>query len=778
METLTLDIPVLWPNYFEDCEQCTERLRETLQGLDGMVSVRIDTDRRTVEVSYAKDLLNFEAIRQAAQELGITLAERFKHERVTVDGLDCPDCAENLEKAVSRIPGVSWVSVSFASSLLIVEYEPHITDLQTILNTIRRLGYDVRLPDEVPIHGSARRTIPRGSLRILLTALSGLLLASGLVVQHLCHNPSAGSVLLICAAVFGGVYPIRRAYFSLKGRSVDTNFLVTVAAAGAIWLGDYAEAAAVLFLFSVGSALEALSADKARKSIRSLIAAFPETVVVKRGGEMLQVHIDAVDVGEVVLVKPGERIALDGIVVSGESTVDEAPITGEPTPKPKGKGDSVYAGSINGEGALEIRTTSKAEDSTVSKIVRLVEEAQTQKAPSQRFSETVGRYYTPAVIAMAAAVAIVGAAAYAGSYELWLRRALTLLVVACPCALVVSAPVAIVCALANAAKRGVLIKGGIHLETLAEVSTVAFDKTGTLTYGKPQVREVKAFNEHTETDVIAAAAAVESRSEHPLADAVVDYANTTGAPKMHVFFFEALPGRGARAVADGEVYYVGNERLMKEIGFAPPETNCAGDSKDAPCTTVYVANERELIGAVVLSDIVRSCAAAVIGELKNEGLRRIVMLTGDNAEAARAVASQVGIREFYAELLPQDKVRVVKELASASGKVAMVGDGFNDAPALAAAHVGIAMGGLGSHASIETADVVLMADEIVMLPYALRLSRRTRAIIVQNLAFAIGTAALLIWGAITQHVTLATGVLGHEASALLVIANGMRLLKK
>ncbi len=777
METLTLDIPVLWPNYLADCDQCTERLRETLQSLDGMISVQVDADKQTVEVTYAKDLLNFETIKQVALDLGITLAEKFKHERLPIAGLDCPDCAENLEKALSRVPGVSWVSVSFAASILLVEFEPSITNLDTILKTIRRLGYDVRLPEEALSADRADRIPLRERLRILLTALSGLLLAAGLGAEYLSQSVSVSKLLLICSAAAGGIYPARRAYYSLKARILDTNFLVTIAAAGAIWLGDYVEAAAVVFLFSLGSALEAITADRARRSLRSLIESFPRSVLVQRNGKIQETPAVEVEVGELVLVKPGERIVLDGIVVGGESTVNEAPITGESTPKSKSKGDPVYAGSINGEGALEVRATSRAEDSTVARIVHMVEEAQAQKAPSQRFSETVGRYYTPVVIATAAIVAVLGAA-YAGSYEDWLRRALTLLVVACPCALVVSAPVAVVCALTSAAKRGVLIKGGLHLETLGQVSTVAFDKTGTLTLGKPQVREVKAANEYEPADVVAAAAAVESRSEHPLADAIVEYAQTLQVPKMHVSFFEALPGKGARAIVDGGLYYVGNDRLIAELGFELPAVDTSADPEQARCTVVYVANESAIMGAIALTDAVRDCAAAVIAELRSNGIERVVMLTGDNPQVAHAVAREVGISEFYAELLPQDKVKLVKKLASKSGKVAMVGDGFNDAPALAAAHVGIAMGGLGSHASIEIADVVLMADEIMMLPYAIRLSRAAKTIIAQNLAFAIGAAVLLVWGALTQHINLATGVLGHEASALLVIANGMRILKR
>jgi Cd2+/Zn2+-exporting ATPase len=780
METQTLDIPVLWPNYFEDCEQCVKRLVEALGCLDGMLSVHVHPDRRTVEVSYVKDLLTFETIRQAARDLGVTLAERFKHDKVELVGLDCPDCAAKIEKAIGRVPGVSWVSANFATSMLVVEYEPSLVNLDVIAKKVRQLGYEVVLPGREQAWPSrAVAEVLSKNIRLLLTAASGAFLIGGLLAQFVAGRADVGNFILISSALLSSVIPIRSAYYSVRARTLDTNFLVVVAAAGAIWLGDYLEAATVLFLFSLGSLLEALSADKARRSIKSLLEEFPESVLVIRNGQTQQVPLADVEVGETVLIRPGDKIPVDGTIVAGESTVSEAAITGEPTPKTKTKGDTVYAGSLNGDGALEVRTSCRVEENTVSKIIHLVEEAQAQKATSQHFSETVGRYYTPVVITIAAIVALVGGVAFPYAYGVWLKKALTLLVVACPCALVVSVPVAVVCAIGNAAKSGVLIKGGVHLEALAQISVVAFDKTGTLTEGKLNVCEIAVFGEYTAVDVVAAAAAVESRSGHPLANAIIDYAKSIGVREMHVSFFEALPGKGARAIADGEVYYVGNKRLMTELGFDPPEDNLfvTGDSK--PHTVAYVANERGIIGAIAFADSVRPTAKATIAELKSCGVRKTVLLTGDTADAARAVAHCLGIDEVYAELLPEQKAKLIRQLSSSrSEKVAMVGDGINDAPALAAAHVGIAMGGLGSQSAIEVADVTLMADDIFMLPYTLRLGRRARSVIVQNIVFSIGIATLLIIGALSQHVSLVGGVLGHEGSALLVIANGIRLLRR
>ncbi|MCX8052998.1 MAG: cation-translocating P-type ATPase, partial [Armatimonadetes bacterium] len=436
----------------------------------------------------------------------------------------------------------------------------------------------------------------------------------------------------------------------------------------------------------------------------------------------------------------------------------------------------VYAGSLNGKGSLEVRVTNTAEENTLARIVHMVEEAQAQKAPTQRFSETFGRYYTPCVIALAAAIPVLGMLVFGGHYEQWIGRSLTLLVVSCPCALVISTPVAIVAAIANAARCGVLIKGGAYLEALGEVSVVAFDKTGTLTTGKLSVCDVTSFDERKPEEVLAIAAAVESRSEHPLADAIVEHANEIGVRQMAVSYFEALPGKGARAVADGELYYVGNRRLMDQLRMQIPESEAVAEMLARGCTVVYVADERQPIGAIGATDTVKPRAAQAISELKQIGIRRTVLLTGDTRQSAIAVANLLDVDETHAQLLPQDKVELVRRLGSGRDRIAMVGDGINDAPALAAAHVGIAMGGVGSHAAVEAADITLMADDIVMLPYAVSLARRARRIITQNLAFAVAVVVALIVGALTNHVTLTTGVLGHEGSALLVIANSIRLL--
>lgn len=775
VETQTLDIPVLWPNYFEDCIQCIERLKEMLLSLDGMHSVTINTETRAIEVYYDKELLTYERIMEQAQILGVTLAQRYKHDKIRAIGLDCPDCALKLETGVKRIPGVAWASLNYATSVLIVEYEPDRTSRATAEKKIRDFGYDVE--EEAPTVTASEKARSRRNARLALTALSGFFLGAGLIAEFLADMDMLADILYLAAAVAGGVYVARSGILSLRSLQLDTNFLVTVAALGAIAIGEFSEAAAVMFLFSLGATLEAYTVEKTRRSIRSLIESSPTHALVKRGARNELIPIQDIEVGETVILRPGEKIAVDGTITSGDSVVNEAPITGEHVPKEKSKGDPVYAGSVNGNGSLEVRTTSSAQDNTLARIVHMVEEAQASKAPSQQFSERFGRIYTPIVIGLAIFILVIGPLLLGGPFRDWLVRSLTLLIVSCPCALVISTPVAIVSAIGNAAKSGILIKGGAHLEQLGDVNVIAFDKTGTLTTGRLSVSEVIPFNGHTAEEVLSIAAAIESRSEHPLADAIIEKAREAELPEPKVSFFEAFPGKGARAVVDGSVYFIGSGRLLEEVGVDTPGSTRIAELLTHGTTVIYLAAEDGLWGAIGATDTLKPSTAAALVELKNAGISKTIMLTGDTVQTARAVADMLAIDETYAELLPEDKLAKVREIAS-TRKVAMAGDGINDAPALAAAHVGVAMGGAGSHAAIEAADITLMADDIIMLPYAVTLSRRARSIIRQNIGIALLAAVLLVSGALLNFVTLATGVLGHEGSALLVIANSMRLLKR
>ncbi|MGI6296190.1 MAG: heavy metal translocating P-type ATPase [Armatimonadota bacterium] len=776
MEERTLDIPVVWPDYFEDCGHCTGRLQEMLEELDGVRVVSVDPENRAIGISYDTNLLTFEDIKERARALGVSVAEHFSHQTVRITGLDCPDCAHKLETAIRRISGVAWASLNYATSVLIVEYEPDITSLDAVIERVRDFGYEVER-ERIVAAPEPRVTIRR-NLRLACTAASGALLAAGGIVWLISGTSTITAILFLLSAIIGGIFTARTAALSLRGLVLDTNLLVTVAAIGAIALREYAEAGAVMFLFSLGGTLEAYTVDKTRKSIMSLIETAPSSAMVRRNGSFVSVDVHDIEVGETVLVKPGDKIPVDGTIVEGESTVDQSPITGESAPVAKGPGDVVYAGTINGRGSFEARSTSPAEDNTLSRIINMVEQAQSQRAPAQRFSETFGRYYTPSVIGLAVVVAIVGPLFMEGGYKDWFSRALTLLVVSCPCALVISTPVAIVAAIGNAAKSGVLIRGGAHLEMLGNVTIAAFDKTGTLTQGKLSLCGVIPFNSNSADDVLAIAAAIESRSEHPLADAIIEAARNANLPERKVQFFEAFPGKGARAVVEGEAFYIGSTRFMRELGIDVPGTTAMAEMQVRGCSVVYLADDKTLRGAIGASDTLKPNSADAISKLKQVGIRKTVMLTGDTAQSGRAIAGQLGIDEEHAELLPEDKLRMIRELGMGKERVAMVGDGINDSPALAAADVGIAMGGAGTPAAIEAADVALMADDIAMLPYAISLSKRARSVIIQNITLSLLVVVLLVFGALTNKISLAIGVLGHEGSALLVIANSMRLLKR
>jgi Zn2+/Cd2+-exporting ATPase len=613
---------------------------------------------------------------------------------------------------------------------------------------------------------------------VIATTIAGTLLAAGYITSVAGGPATAVRVLYGISILFGGYYPVRTAIYSAANRSLDTNLLMSVAAAGAIALNEFLEAGMVLFLFSLGSALESYTVEKTRRSIRSLLDLSPSYALVRRDNSESLLPVENVEVGDTVIVKPGERISMDGIVSMGASAVDQSPITGESVPVEKTAGEQVYAGTVNGRGALEITVTRLVEDNTLSRIIHLVEEAQSQKAPLQRFSERFGQIYTPIVIGSAIMLAIVPWAVFGADFSEWFLRSLILLVVACPCALVISTPVAVVAAIGNAARNGVLVKGGAHLEELGRVSVIAFDKTGTLTTGRLEVTDVLPLNDVSPGEVLSVAAAVESRSEHPLAEAIIRRAAEEGVISEDVSYFEALPGRGARAVAGERLLYVGNHRLLDELKLAPPHIEQIANLWDAGKTFVYVGVEDRIIGVIAAADRIKESSARAIEGLRRTGIQRIIMLTGDNAATARAIAKPLAIDEVRAELLPEDKVEVVRKLVQSREKVAMVGDGINDAPALAAANVGIAMGGAGTHAALETADMALTADDLTMLPYGIELSRRTLRVIKQNIAFSMLVVILLIGSTLAGFLTLTGGVLGHEGSALLVIANSMRLLPR
>ncbi|HLW46567.1 MAG TPA: heavy metal translocating P-type ATPase [bacterium] len=583
-----------------------------------------------------------------------------------------------------------------------------------------------------------------------------------------------GSLLYVAAYLAGGAGSAVTAWTALRRGRIDVNVLMLAAAVGAAMVGAWAEGSVLLFLFSLSNAMEFYALGRTRRAIRALIALRPAVAMVRRDGETLVVPADTLRIGDIVIVKPAERLAADGIVVRGESSVDQASITGESIPMDVAPGSAVFAGTINQRGALEVRVTKGPEDTTLARIIALVEQAQSAQVPAQRLIDRFGQVYAGVIIAGSAlAYGVMLALGIRGDTALY--RAITLLVVASPCAIVISTPAAILSAIANAARRGVLFKGGAYLEALAAVDTVVFDKTGTLTTGRPIVTDVVPLD-GDERKLLGTAASLEQRSEHALADAVVAACRDRGITSAPAESFESVTGRGVRGRVSGLLVRAGNAAFMRDEGVSIPEPAqiaVAGLYAEGK-TLIYVAADH-LYGVIAVADVPRPQAAVALQALRSLGITRLAMLTGDHPQAAEAVARRLGISDVRAELLPEEKAGTVRTLRAA-GTVAVVGDGVNDAPALAAAHVGIAMGAAGTDAALETADVVLMGDDLSRLPYAIGLSRRTRRVVAQNLTLASFVIAGLIALTLTFGLRLAFGVVGHEGSTVLVVLNGLRLL--
>jgi Cd2+/Zn2+-exporting ATPase len=614
----------------------------------------------------------------------------------------------------------------------------------------------------------------------IFTGISGALLALGLVLSLLTLDPTLlvlfgrtfalSTVLYLASVLFGAYHFARKGLYALKTLSLGINFLMSLAILGAIVIEEYVEAASLAFLFSLAELLEEFSVERARRSLRELIKLAPREARVRRNGEELLCPIEEIAVGEVCIVKPGERIALDGQVLSGSSFVNQAPITGESVPVEKRPGDEVFAGTINYDGYLEITVTKRAKDTTLARIIHLVEEAEAQKAPSERFVDRFARYYTPGVVLVALLVATVPAIFFGAAFSEWFSRALALLVIACPCALLISTPVSIISAITSAARHGVLIKGGVYLEELGQIQTIVFDKTGTLTTGQLTVTDIIPTDSISPTEVLRIAAALERKSQHPIAQAIVRAyeERAAGEPLPDAQEFTSLTGQGVQAKLDGTLYRVGRLQLFNADGLA-----LASQAK----TVIGVGTPDRLLGLIALADSIRPQAHQTVQRLKDLGIE-VVMVTGDNEATARAVAQQLGITHYHAGALPEQKVHEIEHLRSKYGHVAMVGDGVNDAPALAAASVGIAMGAVGSDAALETAHVALMGDDLSKLPYLIELSRRTRRVIQQNIFFSILTKLTLGLGVFPGYVTLVLAVLvGDMGASLAVTGNALRLAR-
>ncbi len=711
-----------------------------------------------------------------------------------VAGMDCAEEIAALRRELGPVVGgEARLGFDLLRGRMTVDAEARRVPDATIFAAVRRAGLAAELwRTDGGDHGSGDRLRQR---RLVLTVLSGAATAAG----FLCHAVLAGDFgaalgregmggeqpvplvarLLYAIGIAAGlVSVVPKAWLALRRMRPDMNLLMTIAVAGAVVIGEWFEAGTVAFLFALSLALEAWSIGRARRAIALLLDLVPPSARLLGPPGEREVHPSEVPVGGRIAIRPGERLALDGRIVSGRSTLDQAPITGESRPVEKGPGDEVFAGSINGSGALEIETTALAEATMLARILRLVEEAQARRSPSERWVDRFAAIYTPSVFAVALAVGLLPPLVAGASWSEWGYRALVLLVIGCPCALVISTPVAIVAGLAAAARHGVLIKGGAFLEVPASLRAFAFDKTGTLTHGRPRVLEVVPLSGHDEREVLERLAALEARSEHPLAAALRDYTAERGVSVPPAEEFRAFEGKGASGTVGGRLFWVGSHRFLEERRQETPEVHARLEAmSQAGQTAVVVGNESHVCGLVAVADGVREGARATIAELHRLGIETTVMLTGDNRGTAEAIGRATGLSEVRAELLPDEKVAAIEELVARYGRVAMVGDGINDAPALASATLGIAMGGAGSDAAIETADVALLSDDLSRLPWLIGHSRRTLSVIRQNIAFALAVKALFVALTFLGTASLWAAIAADMGASLLVVANALRLLR-
>jgi Cd2+/Zn2+-exporting ATPase len=754
----------------------------------------------------------------------------------SVPSMDCPSCAGKIDKSLDRLDGVVETDLAPTTGTATVTYDPDRIDESDVVAAIEGAGYEVTSrPGDDATEGDeiAPPSTVWTSPRAIKTWIGAVFLIGGLffefvvgwtptVVVTPLFSLTAADAAFVVAVVASGVPVVRSGYYSARNLSLDIDLLMGTAIIAATSVGLFVEAATLAVLFSIAELLEQYAMDQTRDSLRELMELAPNEATVIRNGEEMTVPVEEVAVGETVAVRPGEKIPVDGVVRQGSSAVDQSPITGESVPVDKADGDEVYAGTLNEAGYLEIEATTTEDESTLSRIIDLVRDAQAEKTEKERFVDRFAGYYTPAVVALAVSTALfppllidgsvtVGIAGvthtFLGDWQTWFVRGLTLLVIACPCAFVISTPVSVTSGVTAAARNGVLIKGGNHLEAMGEVDAIAFDKTGTLTKGKLAVTDIVPLGEATETDVLRYAGALERRSEHPIAEAILDRADESDLRLPDISEFESITGKGLRGGIDGTTYYAGKPGLFEDLGFdfgvsepvadggEPAEerrsdggTLASATGGEAALTdtiqrlerngktVVLVGTADHVIGAVGIADEVRPAAKRAVENLHRLGVTPLVMLTGDNEGTARAVTAELGIDEYRAELLPDEKVAAVEALKAEYGSVAMVGDGINDAPALATASVGVAMGAAGTDAAIETADIALMGDDIEKLPYLYALSHTANSVIRQNIWSSLGVKLLLAVGVPFGYVSVAVAVVvGDMGMSLGVTGNAMRL---
>ena len=689
-----------------------------------------------------------------------------------LENLTCASCAMKFEKNVKDLPEVEDAQVNFGASKLLITGHTTVEELE-----------EAGAFDGIKVQSTAKRSIEPlipfyRRKENIISALSLLFLAIGFVLSINHSEKYIPAIVFFAISIaVGGAGMFKIGLQNLVRFDFDMKTLMTIAIIGAAIIGEWREGAIIVFLFAVSEALEAYSMNKARQSIRLLMDIAPPSATVKRGSQFVELQTEDIRVGDVLIVKPGEKIAMDGKVLAGSSTVNQAAITGESVPVMKVLDDEVFAGTINEEGALEIGVTKLVGDTTIAKIIHLVEEAQAEKAPSQKFVDRFAKYYTPAIMVLALLVAVIPPLLGA-DWNMWIYQGLAVLVVGCPCALVVSTPVAIVTAIGNAARQGVLIKGGIHLEETGHLNVIAFDKTGTLTKGYPEVVDFIPAEGVEKGRLLKEIAAVESLSQHPLAKAIVNYAREKEEEVISAIDFQSVTGKGAFATVGDRLVYVGSIGWIQEITKVPAKAlEKISTLQDEGKSVMAIASGTEYSGLIAVADPIRDESQSILKKLKELGIRHMVMLTGDHPQTAEAIASKLGMTDVRAGLMPADKLTAIKQLEKDYGRVGMVGDGINDAPALSASSIGIAMGGAGTDAALETADIALMADDLEKLPYTIQLSRKTLRIIKENIMFALGLKLIALLLIIPGWLTLWIAIFADMGATILVVLNSLRLIR-
>ncbi|MFJ8247755.1 heavy metal translocating P-type ATPase [Peribacillus asahii] len=691
-----------------------------------------------------------------------------------IQGLSCTSCAAKFEKNVKELDGVEDAKLNFGASKISVQGETTIEDLE------RAGAFDhLKLRDDKEqVTKKESFWKQKENIKVLVSAI---LLVLGWLLSKQYGEGHIIPVLGYAASILIGGYALFiNGLRNLVRLQFDMHTLMTVAIIGAAFLGEWGEGASVVILFAISEVLEKYSMDKARNSIESLMNIAPKEALIRKGHHEMLIHVDDIEVGDIMIVKPGQKLAMDGVIVKGASTLNQAAITGESEPIFKTIDGEVFAGTLNGEGLLEVQVTKRVEDTTLAKIIHLVEEAQAEKAPSQAFVDKFAKYYTPAIMLIALAIALVPPLFTGGDWSEWIYRGLAVLVVGCPCALVISTPVAIVTAIGNAAKNGVLIKGGVYLEETGSLKAIAFDKTGTLTKGVPEVTDfVLLTRDVKEEDVWTIAAALEHRSQHPLASAIVRKAESVGAydHAVHVEDFTSITGKGIKGSISNCLYFIGSPQLFAAYDIDLQIKQQISQLQNEGKTVMVIGTEVEILALIAVADEIRESSKEAIRKLHALGIEKTIMLTGDNEGTAKSIGAIAGVHEIQANLLPQDKLAFIKKKQETYGRVAMVGDGVNDAPALASATVGIAMGGAGTDTALETADIALMGDDLSKLPYTIKLSRKTLQIIKQNITFSLAIKLIALLLIAPGWLTLWMAIFADMGATLIVMLNSLRLLR-